>query len=51
MTGQPEHVSPLAENATPEVIQYGYQAYPLVDHGDPAMPQKRAARSCPRAAP
>jgi Nucleotidyl transferase AbiEii toxin, Type IV TA system len=32
MTGQPEHVPPLAENAIPEVSQHGYQAYPLVDH-------------------
>lgn len=32
MTGQPEHVPPLAENAIPEVDQHGYQAYPLVDH-------------------
>lgn len=32
MTGQPEHVPPLAENAIPEVAQHGYQAYPLVDH-------------------
>jgi hypothetical protein len=32
MTGQPEHVPPLAENSIPEVAQHGYQAYPLVDH-------------------
>lgn len=32
MTGKPEHVPPLAENAIPEVAQHGYQAYPLVDH-------------------
>ena len=32
MTGKPEHVPPLAENAIPEVVQHGYQAYPLVDH-------------------
>ena len=32
MTGRPEHVRPLAENAIPEVAQHGYQAYPLVDH-------------------
>jgi hypothetical protein len=32
MTGRPEHVPPLAENAIPEVVQHGYQAYPLVDH-------------------
>jgi hypothetical protein len=32
MTGHPEHVPPLAENAIPEVDQHGYQAYPLVDH-------------------
>ena len=32
MTGQPQHVPPLAENAIPEVAQHGYQAYPLVDH-------------------
>jgi hypothetical protein len=32
MTGLPEHVPPLAENAIPEVAQHGYQAYPLVDH-------------------
>ena len=32
MTGQPEHVPPLAENAIPEAAQHGYQAYPLVDH-------------------
>lgn len=32
MTGQPEHVPPLAEDAIPEVPQHGYQAYPLVDH-------------------
>jgi hypothetical protein len=32
MTGKPEHVPPLAENAIPEVVQHGYRAYPLVDH-------------------
>jgi nucleotidyltransferase AbiEii toxin of type IV toxin-antitoxin system len=32
MTGQPEHVPPLAANAIPEAVQHGYQAYPLVDH-------------------
>jgi hypothetical protein len=32
MTGQPEHVPPLAANAIPEVAQHGYRAYPLVDH-------------------
>jgi hypothetical protein len=32
MTGQPEHVRPLAENAIPDVVQHGYEAYPLVDH-------------------
>jgi hypothetical protein len=32
MTGRPERVPPLAENAIPEVTQHGYQAYPLVDH-------------------
>jgi hypothetical protein len=31
MTGRPEHVAPLAENAIPAVAQHGYQAYPLVD--------------------
>jgi Nucleotidyl transferase AbiEii toxin, Type IV TA system len=32
MTGQPEHVPPLARDAIPGVAQHGYQAYPLVDH-------------------
>jgi hypothetical protein len=33
MTGQPEHVPPLAENAIPEVDQHGYQAYPRAKLG------------------
>lgn len=32
MTGQPEHVPPLARDAIPGVAQHGYQAYPLIDH-------------------
>lgn len=32
MTGQPEHVPPLARIALPDVSQHGYRAYPLVDH-------------------
>jgi hypothetical protein len=32
MTGQPEHVPPLARNTIPEAAQHGYNAYPLVDH-------------------
>jgi hypothetical protein len=32
MTGEPEHVPPLARVAMPDVKQRGYRAYPLVDH-------------------
>jgi hypothetical protein len=32
MTGQPEHVPPLARIVMPDVEQHGYRAYPLVDH-------------------
>lgn len=32
MTGQPEHVPPLARVAMPDIEQHGYRAYPLVDH-------------------
>jgi len=53
MTGQPEHVPPLARDAIPGVAQHGYNAYPLVDHvadkvaatyeryGNAAMPSTR----------
>jgi hypothetical protein len=32
MTGEPEHVPPLAAVVMPDVEQHGYRAYPLVDH-------------------
>jgi hypothetical protein len=32
ITGQPEHVPPLARIAMPDLKQHGYRAYPLVDH-------------------
>lgn len=32
MTGEPEHVLPLARVAMPDVHQHGYRVYPLVDH-------------------
>ncbi|MBV9093632.1 MAG: nucleotidyl transferase AbiEii/AbiGii toxin family protein [Streptosporangiaceae bacterium] len=32
MTGDPEHVPPLARVVMPDVEQHGYRAYPLVDH-------------------
>jgi nucleotidyltransferase AbiEii toxin of type IV toxin-antitoxin system len=32
MTGEPEHVPPLACVVMPDVEQHGYRAYPLIDH-------------------
>ncbi len=32
MTGDPEHVPPLARVLMPDIEQHGYRAYPLVDH-------------------
>ncbi len=32
MTGEPEHVPPLARVLMPDIEQHGYRAYPLVDH-------------------
>lgn len=32
MTGEPEHVPPLAALTMPDVEQHGYRAYPLEDH-------------------
>jgi hypothetical protein len=32
MTGEPEHVPPLARVVMPDVEQHGYRAYPLIDH-------------------
>jgi hypothetical protein len=32
MTGDPEHVPPLARVVMPDVQQHGYRAYPLADH-------------------
>lgn len=32
MTGDPDHVPPLAAIAMPDVEQHGYRAYPLEDH-------------------
>lgn len=32
ITGEPEHVPPLARVAIPDIEQHGYYAYPLVDH-------------------
>jgi hypothetical protein len=32
ITGQPEHVPPVAPIALPDIEQHGYLAYPLVDH-------------------
>jgi hypothetical protein len=32
MTGQPDHVPPLARVVMPDVEQHGYLAYPLIDH-------------------
>jgi hypothetical protein len=32
MTGQPDHVPPLARVAMPGLEQHGYRAYPIVDH-------------------
>lgn len=53
MTGNPEHVLPLARVLMPDIEQHGYRAYPLVDHiadkisatvqrhGDQARPSTR----------
>jgi hypothetical protein len=32
MTGEPDHVPPLARVTMPDVEQHGYRAYPLIDH-------------------